>query len=173
VFPDRPRHDLTDRWKLATYCFPWTSRFARSAYVRLCVKFERSVSSGRPKSRLRRVASIHLGGELVPSDRLKKFGSMGLASQPSAIWCIIQQFCIARITPQKRSFLRASRNRKLSTENGLNLSPSERQSSPPWFQWLKSNRRGLVARANVSQCRAGRKCCPRPNPPDRRRGALC
>ena len=24
MFPDRPRHHLTDRWKLATHCFPWT-----------------------------------------------------------------------------------------------------------------------------------------------------
>jgi hypothetical protein len=46
VFPDTPRHHLQDRWKLATHCFPWTSRFARSAYVRLCVKSERSVTSG-------------------------------------------------------------------------------------------------------------------------------
>jgi hypothetical protein len=48
VFPDRPRHHLTDRWKLATNCFPWTSRFTRSTYVRLCVKSERSVTSGPP-----------------------------------------------------------------------------------------------------------------------------
>jgi hypothetical protein len=50
VFPDRPRHHLTDRWKPATHCFPWTSRFARSAYVRLCVKSERSVTSGQVAS---------------------------------------------------------------------------------------------------------------------------
>jgi hypothetical protein len=55
VFPDRPRHHLTDRWKLATHSFPWTSRFARSAYVRLCVKSERSVTSGLAADPRRRV----------------------------------------------------------------------------------------------------------------------
>ena len=33
VFPDKPRHHLTDRWKRVTHCFPWTSRFVRSAEV--------------------------------------------------------------------------------------------------------------------------------------------
>jgi hypothetical protein len=41
------RPPFTDRRKLATDCFRWTSCFARSAYVRLCVKSERSVTSGR------------------------------------------------------------------------------------------------------------------------------
>jgi hypothetical protein len=51
-----PRHHLTDRWKLATHCLPWISRFARSAYARLCVKSERFRYFLPPSSRASGVA---------------------------------------------------------------------------------------------------------------------
>jgi len=46
VFPDRPANRLKDRQKPATPCLPSIPGFVRSAYVRLCVDSQRSVTSG-------------------------------------------------------------------------------------------------------------------------------
>jgi hypothetical protein len=47
VFPGRPAITPQIALKPATVCFVFDPDFVRSAYVRLCVDSERSVSSGR------------------------------------------------------------------------------------------------------------------------------
>ena len=71
VFPGRPAITPQIAMKPATLCFVFDPGFVRSAYVRLCVDSERSVSSGPPgKNALAMLHDEALGAaEFCRSDR--------------------------------------------------------------------------------------------------------